>query len=291
MEYVTLNNGVKMPLLGLGVYQIEAEKCEEIVYQAISYGYRLIDTAAAYGNEAAVGKAVKRSSVPREEVFITTKLWLTDATYEGTKQAFQRSLELLDLDYVDLYLIHQPYNDIYGAWRAMEELYREGKIKAIGVSNFSSIHLIDLINFNQITPTVNQVEVHPFLQRHEDQKIMAQKDIQLEAWSPFAKGQFDLFTNQLLQKIGDKYGKSIAQVVLRWQIQRGIVTIPKSANLDRMKENFEVFDFQLAEEDMEAIAALDQNQSIFFDQRDPAAVEQFLGMVRTTEELTAGRFE
>lgn len=289
MECVTLNNGVKMPILGLGVYQMtDAVKCEEIVYQALNHGYRLIDTAAAYGNEEAVGKAIKRSDVPREELFITTKLWITDATYEGTKKAFQRSMEWLDLDYLDLYLIHQPFNDVYGAWRAMEELYNDGKIKAIGVSNFSPARIIDLMTFNQTVPAVNQVEVNPFSQKPEDQKIMEQKGIQIEAWSPFAQGQFDLFNNEQLKKIGDKYGKSIAQVVLRWHIQRGIVAIPKSANLDRIKQNFEVFDFQLTEEDMAEITSMNQNRSIFFDQRDPVALEQFFGMVRTTEELRAG---
>ncbi|WP_137662585.1 aldo/keto reductase [Enterococcus hulanensis] len=283
MDYVTLNNGIKMPILGFGVFQIaDLNECEAIVYQAITHGYRLIDTAASYGNEEAVGKAIKRSGVPREELFITTKLWITDATYEGTKQAFQRSLDRLGLDYLDLYLIHQPLNDVYGAWRAMEELYEEGKIRAIGLANFYPDRLIDLAVFNKITPAVNQIEVNPFFQRAEDQKVMLEKGVQMEGWAPFAEGKKDLFKNELLQTIGDQYGKSIAQVILRWHIQRGIVAIPKSANVDRMQQNFDVFDFQLSEADMQKIATLDQNQSSFFDHRDAAAVERLVGMVRNT---------
>lgn len=283
MDYVTLNNGVKMPILGFGVFQIaDLNECEEIVYQAITHGYRLIDTAASYGNEEAVGKAIKRSGVPREELFITTKLWITDATYEGTKQAFQRSLDRLGLDYLDLYLIHQPLNDVYGAWRAMEELYEEGKIRAIGLANFYPDRLIDLAAFNKITPAVNQIEVNPFFQRTEDQKVMLEKGVQMEGWAPFVEGKNDLFKNELLQTIGDQYGKSIAQVILRWHIQCGIVAIPKSANVDRMQQNFDMFDFQLSEADMQKIATLDQNQSSFFDHRDAATVERLVGMVRNT---------
>lgn len=284
MDNVTLNNGVKMPILGFGVYQIsDLEECEEIVYQAITQGYRLIDTAAAYGNEEAVGKAIKRIGIPREELFLTTKLWISDATYEGTKKAFQRSLERLDLEYVDLYLIHQPLNDVYGAWRAMEELYKEGKIKAIGVANFYPDRLIDLAAFNEITPAVNQIEVNPFFQRTADQKAMVEKGVQVEGWAPFAEGKNNLFQNQLLQQIGDQYGKSVAQVILRWHIQRGIVAIPKSANVARMQQNFDVFDFELSAEDMDKITTLDRHQSSFFDHREPEAVENLISLVRTTE--------
>ncbi|OTO72930.1 MULTISPECIES: aldo/keto reductase [unclassified Enterococcus] len=284
MDNVTLNNGVKMPILGFGVYQIsDLEECEEIVYQAITQGYRLIDTAAAYGNEEAVGKAIKRSGIPREELFLTTKLWISDATYEGTKKAFQRSLERLDLEYVDLYLIHQPLNDVYGAWRAMEELYKEGKIKAIGVANFYPDRLIDLAAFNELTPAVNQIEVNPFFQRTADQKAMVEKGVQVEGWAPFVEGKNNLFQNELLQQIGDQYGKSVAQVILRWHIQRGIVSIPKSANVARMQQNFDVFDFELSAEDMDKITTLDQQKSSFFDHREPEAVENLISLVRTTE--------
>lgn len=284
MENVTLNNGVKMPILGFGVYQIsDLEECEEIVYQAITQGYHLIDTAAAYGNEEAVGKAIKRSGIPREELFLTTKLWISDATYEGTKKAFQRSLERLDLEYVDLYLIHQPLNDVYGAWRAMEELYKEGKIKAIGVANFYPDRLIDLAAFNEVTPAVNQIEINPFFQRTADQKAMVEKGVQVEGWAPFAEGKNNLFQNELLQQIGDQYGKSVAQVILRWHIQRGIVAIPKSANVARMQQNFDVFDFELSAEDMDKITTLDQQKSSFFDHREPEAVENLISLVRTTE--------
>ncbi|MGH1833251.1 aldo/keto reductase [Enterococcus gilvus] len=284
MDNVTLNNGVKMPILGFGVYQIsDLEECEEIVYQAITQGYRLIDTAAAYGNEEAVGKAIKRSGIPREELFLTTKLWISDATYEGTKKAFQRSLERLDLEYVDLYLIHQPLNDVYGAWRAMEELYKEGKIKAIGVANFYPDRLIDLAAFNEVTPAVNQIEINPFFQRTADQKAMVEKGVQVEGWAPFAEGKNNLFQNELLQQIGDQYGKSVAQVILRWHIQRGIVAIPKSANVARMQQNFDVFDFELSAEDMDKITTLDQQKSSFFDHREPEAVENLISLVRTTE--------
>lgn len=284
MDYATLNNGVKMPRLGFGVFQItDLEECEEIVYQAIQHGYRLIDTAASYGNEEAVGRAIKRSGVPREELFITTKLWISDATYEGTKAAFQRSLDKLELDYLDLYLIHQPLNDVYGSWRAMEELYKEGKIRAIGLANFYPDRLLDLIAFNEVTPAVNQVEINPFFQREEDIQVMKDKGVQVEGWAPFAEGKNDLFHNDRLQKIGDKYNKSIAQVILRWNIQRGIVAIPKSANVERMQQNFAIFDFELTAEDMQEITTLDENKSSFFDHRDAAAIERLAGMSRNTD--------
>lgn len=284
MYYATLNNGVKMPQLGFGVFQItNLEECEEIVYQAIQHGYRLIDTAASYGNEEAVGRAIKRSDVPREELFITSKLWISDATYEGTKAAFQRSLDRLGLDYLDLYLIHQPLNDIYGSWRAMEELYKEGKIRAIGLANFYPDRLLDLIAFNEVTPAVNQIEINPFFQREDDIQVMKDKGVQVEGWAPFAEGKHDLFHHNRLQKIGDKYNKSIAQVILRWNMQRGIVAIPKSANVERMQQNFDIFDFELTIEDMQEITTLDENRSSFFDHRDAAAIERLTSMSRNTD--------
>ena len=274
MQTVELNNGVKMPLLGFGVFQVpDPQECENSVFEAIKAGYRLIDTAAAYMNEEAVGKAIQRSGVPREELFITTKLWVQDASYEGAKQAFETSLKKLGLDYLDLYLIHQPFGDVYGAWRAMEELYKEGRIKAIGVSNFQPDRLIDLIVHNEVVPAVNQVETHPFHQQLAEQQFMVDNKVQIEAWGPFAEGKNDLFHNELLASIGKKYQKSIAQVVLRWVTQRGVVAIPKSVRPERMAENFNVFDFELSPEDMQAIATLDTKNSAFFDHRDPKIVK------------------
>lgn len=274
MQTVELNNGVKMPLLGFGVFQVpDPQECENSVFEAIKAGYRLIDTAAAYMNEEAVGKAIQRSGVPREELFITTKLWVQDASYEGAKQAFKTSLKKLGLDYLDLYLIHQPFGDVYGAWRAMEELYKEGRIKAIGVSNFQPDRLIDLIVHNEVVPAVNQVETHPFHQQIAEQQFMVDNKVQIEAWGPFAEGKNDLFHNELLASIGKKYQKSIAQVVLRWVTQRGVVAIPKSVRPERMAENFNVFDFELSPEDMQAIATLDTKNSAFFDHRDPNMVK------------------
>ncbi len=281
MEYVTLNNGVKMPQLGFGVYQIkDPAQCERAVKDAVSVGYRLIDTAASYGNEEAVGRAIRSCNVPREELFITTKLWIGDTSYEGAKRGFARSMEKLGLDYLDLYLIHQPLNDYYGAWRAMTELYREGKIRAIGVCSFYPDRLADLIAFNEVAPAVNQVEANVFFQQAEAQKYMQAKGVQMEGWAPFAEGKNHLFDNETLKAIGEKYGKSVAQVVLRWLLQRGIVCIPKSTKKERMEENFNVFDFVLEEEDMARIAALDTNTSAFFDHRDPAVVENLAGLVR-----------
>ncbi|WP_265455263.1 aldo/keto reductase [Enterococcus sp. HY326] len=279
MNYVTLNNGVKMPQLGFGVFQIpDPKECEEIVYEALTHGYRLIDTAAAYGNEEAVGKAIKRSGVKREELFITTKLWVSDASYEKAKKAMDLSMEKLGLDYLDLYLIHQPFGDVYGAWRAMEEYYKAGKLKAIGVANFHPDRLIDLLSFNEIVPALDQIEVNPFYQRESDIDYMQNKGVIVEGWAPFAEGKNDLFHNETLKAIGDKYGKSIAQVVLRWNLQRGVVAIPKSANVERMQQNFDVFDFELTKEDMAAIQKLDQNTSSFFDHRDPTQVERFASL-------------
>lgn len=271
---VTLNNGVEMPLLGFGVFQVtDAEECERSVYDAIRTGYRLIDTAAAYGNEEAVGAAIKRAGVPREELFVTTKLWIADAGYERTKQAFDRSLQRLQLEQVDLYLIHQPFGDVHGAWRAMEELYREGRIRAIGVSNFQPDRLMDLMVHNEVAPAVNQIETHPFHQQTETQKFLQANGVQHEAWAPFAEGQHNIFENEVLLSLAGKYQKTVAQIILRWLTQRGIVAIPKSVRKERIEENFDVFDVEISSEDMEAIATLDRKESSFFDHRDPAMVK------------------
>lgn len=277
---VTLNNGVEMPILGFGVFQIaDPAECERCVLDALETGYRLIDTAASYGNEAAVGAAIKRSGVPRAEIFVTTKLWIQDAGYEKTKQAFERSLQRLQLDYLDLYLIHQPFGDVYGAWRAMEELYREGRIRAIGVSNFYPDRLMDLIVHNQVVPAVNQIECHPFHQQVETQAFLEENKVQLEAWAPFAEGRNNIFQNEVLRSIAEKHGKTVAQVILRWLTQRRIVAIPKSVRKERIVENFNVFDFELSPEDMAAIATLDTKASVFFDHRDPKVVK-WLGQAR-----------
>lgn len=274
MQKVILNNGIEMPVLGFGVFQIpDAEECERSVYEALQTGYRLIDTAAVYLNEEAVGKAIKTSGIPREELFITTKLWVQDAGYESAKKAFEKSLQRLQLDYLDLYLIHQPYGDVHGSWRAMEELYQEGIIKAIGISNFQPDRVMDLIVHNKVVPAINQIETHPFNQQIETQKFLQEHGVQIQSWGPFAEGKNDLFRNELLSAIGKKYHKSVAQVVLRWLTQRGVVAIPKSVHKARIEENFNVFDFQLSSEDMEAIATLDQKVSLFFDHRDPAMVK------------------
>ena len=280
MLKVVLNNGVEMPILGFGVYQInDLEECERSVYDALSTGYRLIDTAAAYQNEEAVGRAIKQSGVPREELFITTKLWIQDAGFESTKEAFGRSLKRLGLDYLDLYLIHQPYGDVYGSWRAMEELYQEGRTRAIGVSNFQPDRVMDLILHNEVVPAVNQIETHPFHQQVDVQKFLQEQGVQIESWGPFAEGRNNLFRNELLLSVGGKYKKSVAQVVLRWLIQRGVVVIPKSVRKERIAENFNVFDFELSGEDMDAIATLDTKQSLFLDHRDPAVVNT-LGAIK-----------
>jgi 2,5-diketo-D-gluconate reductase A len=274
MQKVTLNNGVEMPILGFGVFQIQDEnECEQAVYDAIMAGYRLIDTAASYLNEEAVGRAIKRSGVLREELFITTKLWVQDAGYESTKKAFAKSLERLQLDYLDLYLIHQPFGDVYGSWRAMEELYREGKIKAIGVSNFHPDRLIDLIIHNEVIPAVNQVETHPFNQQIESSHFMKENNVQIQSWGPFAEGKNDIFQNEVLVSIAEKHNQSVAQVILRWLTQRGVVVIPKSVRKERIIENFNIFDFELSQEDMEEISTLDTKQSLFFSHRDPEMVK------------------
>ncbi len=270
MQTVTLNNGVKMPILGFGVYQIpDAEECENAVYEALLAGYRLIDTAAGYLNEEAVGRAIKRSGVPREELFITTKIWVQDAGYESAKLAFAKSLKKLQLDYLDLYLIHQPFGDYYGTWRAMEELYREGKIKAIGVSNFMPDRLMDLMVHNEIVPAVNQIETHPFYQQTESAAFLKEQGVQHQSWAPFAEGRNNLFGNEVLTSIAEKHRKSVAQVVLRWIVQREIVVIPKSVRKERIVENFNIFDFTLSADDMEHITALDTRQSLFLSYHDP----------------------
>ncbi|RZK18380.1 MAG: aldo/keto reductase [Hymenobacter sp.] len=274
MQTVELNNGVKMPVLGFGVFQVpDPAECEASVLAAIQAGYRLLDTAASYLNEQAVGNAIRRSGVPREELFVTTKLWVQDASYEGAKQAFETSRQKLGLDYLDLYLIHQPYGDVHGAWRAMEELYQAGRIKAIGVSNFAPDRLMDFLVQHEVKPAVNQVETHPFHQQVAEQQFMADHGVQIEAWGPFAEGKNDLFHNELLAAIGKKYDKSIAQVVLRWLTQRGVVAIPKSVKPERMAENFNSLDFELSAEDLEAIKQLDTKASLFFDHRDPKMVQ------------------
>ena len=274
MEKVVLNNGVEMPALGFGVFQVtDLAECERGVLDAISVGYRLIDTAQSYLNEEAVGRAIKRSGVPREELFITTKLWIQSNGYEGTKTAFEKSLKKLQLDYLDLFLIHQPYGDVYGEWRAMQELYKAGKVRAIGVSNFQPDRLMDLTIHMDVLPAVNQIETHPFHQQTEAQQFLRENNIQIESWGPFAEGKNNLFHNELLGSIAKKYQRSIAQVVLRWLIQRGVIAIPKSVKKERMEENFAVFDFQLGAEDMEAIKSLDSRTSSFFDHRDPAMVK------------------
>jgi diketogulonate reductase-like aldo/keto reductase len=274
MQYVNLNNGVKMPIVGFGVFQIsDAAECEKAVLEAIQSGYRLIDTAASYRNEAAVGNAIKKSGIDRKELFITTKLWIQDLGYEKTKAAFQKSLDLLQLDYLDLYLIHQPYGDIFGSWRAMRELLEEGKIKAIGVSNFHPDRVMDLIVNSGFTPAVNQVETHPFDQQIDNQVFLQENNIQIESWGPFAEGRNDMFQNEMLVSIGKKYNKSVAQVILRWLTQRGVVVIPKTVRKERMEENFNIFDFELAADDMEAIVELDTKKSLFFDHRDPNMVK------------------
>lgn len=274
MNKVILNNGVEMPIMGFGVYQIaDQNECEQSVYDAIKAGYRLIDTAASYLNEEAVGRAIKRSGVARKELFITTKLWVQDTGYENTKKAFQKSLERLQLDVLDLYLIHQPFGDVYGSWRAMEELYREGKVRAIGVSNFQMDRLIDLIIHNEVVPAVNQVETHPFNQQIESAAFMKENNVQIQSWAPFAEGRNDLFQNEVLVSIAKKVNKSVAQVVLRWLTQREVVVIPKSVRKERIVENFNIFDFELSPNDMELITALDMKQSLFFSHNDPEMVK------------------
>lgn len=269
---VKLSNGVEMPALGFGVFQIPADQTEQAVTAALETGYRSLDTARSYMNEEGLGRAVAASAIPREELFITTKLWVEDQGEEKARRAFEVSLERLGLDYVDLYLIHQPFGDYYGSWRAMEELHREGLARAIGVSNFYPDRLVDLIEHNEIPPAINQVECHPFFQRAEYQELMRNRGVQIESWGPFAEGKNDLFSNPTLAEIGAEHGKSVAQVVLRWLIQRGVVVVQKSVRPERMRENIDVFDYELADDEMERIASLDRGESLFFDHRDPQMV-------------------
>lgn len=276
MKYVTLNNGVKMPILGYGVYQIEdLKECERCVLDAIEVGYRLIDTAQTYGNEEAVGRAIKKCNVPREELFITTKVWISNAGYEKAQTSIEESLKKLQLEYLDLVLIHEPFNDYYGTYRAMEEMYKDGNIRAIGVSNFYPDRLVDLIKFNEVVPAINQVETHPFNQQVKAKEIMDKYGVQIESWAPFAEGRNNIFTNKTLKEVGDKYNKYIAQVALKYLIQRGVIVIPKSVHKERIIENFNIFDFKLDDYDMKKIVKLDKAKSAFFSYYDPDVVEIF----------------
>jgi 2,5-diketo-D-gluconate reductase A len=278
MQYITLSNGVKMPQLGYGVYQVTKEECERCVLDALKVGYRHIDTAQAYYNEEEVGNAIKKSGIPRKEIFLTTKVWVTNYGYEQTIKCVEDSLKKLQTDYIDLMLLHQPFGDYYGAWRALEDLYEKGILKSIGISNFYPDRMIDLTCFSRIKPMVNQVETHPFNQQIEAQQWMKKYGVQIEAWAPFGEGRGDMFTNPTIAAIGKKYNKSVAQVILRWELQRGIVVIPKSTHIERMEENFNVFDFTLSDEDMSIMASLDKKQSSFFSHQDPTTVEWFMNL-------------
>jgi len=279
MEYVTLYNSVKMPILGYGVYQVTKEECERCVLDALKAGYRSIDTAQSYFNEEEVGEAIQKSGVPRNEIFLTSKVWIDNYGYDKCRKSVETSMKKLKTDYLDLMLLHQPFSDYYGAWRALEDLYREGKIRAIGVSNFYPDRLVDIASFSSVRPMVNQVETHPFNQQVASKKYMDKYGVQIEAWAPFGEGRGGLFENPVLAEIAQKHKKTTAQVMLRWHIQRGVVVIPKSTHYERMKENLNVFDFILDEEDMAKIAALDKNESSFFSHCDPATVEWFVEMV------------
>ncbi|MCD7956825.1 MAG: aldo/keto reductase [Lachnospiraceae bacterium] len=279
MEYVTLSNGVKMPILGYGVYQVTQEECERCVLDALKAGYRSIDTAQSYFNEAEVGSAIQKSGVPREDIFLTTKVWIENYGYEAAKESVLESMRKLQTDYLDLCLLHQPFSDYYGAWRALEELYEQDKIRAIGVSNFYPDRLVDIASFARIRPMVNQVETHPLNQQVLAKEYMDKYGVQIEAWAPFGEGRGNMFSNPTIAAIGEKYGKTVAQVILRWHIQRGVVVIPKSTHYERMAENFDVFDFSLSDEDMAAMAGLDKKESSFFSHFDPAMVEWFVQMV------------
>ncbi|MEU5877883.1 aldo/keto reductase [Spirillospora sp. NPDC047279] len=280
MQNITLNNGVRMPILGFGVFQIPPEETEQAVTDALAAGYRKFDTASAYQNEEAVGRALKNSGIPRDELFVTTKLWVQDdPADDNTKRAFETSLTKLGLDHLDLYLIHQPYGDVYGQWRAMQDLHRQGRIRAIGISNFHPDRVVDLIDHNDVVPAVNQIEVHPFFQRDTDQKINSDNGVVIESWGPFAAGKNNLFTDPVLTRIGEAHGKSVAQVVLRWLIQRQIPVNAKSVSPDRMAANLDVFDFTLTDDEMDRIAALDTGTTLYFDHRDPAMVSR-LGTMR-----------
>lgn len=279
MDYVTLANGVKMPQLGYGVYQVTKEECERCVSDALEVGYRHIDTAQSYFNEGEVGNALSKSGIDRSELFITSKVWIDNYGYNKCRESVLKSMEKLKTDYIDLMLLHQPFSDYYGAWRALEDLYDEGKIRAIGVSNFYPDRLIDICAFSRIKPMVNQVETHPYNQQTEAQKWMKKYGVQIEAWAPFGEGREGTFDDPVLKGIGEKYKRTAAQVILKWELQRGIVVIPKSTHKNRMKENFDVFGFTLSEEDMQAIASLDKKRSLFFSHTDPETVEWFVKMV------------
>jgi 2,5-diketo-D-gluconate reductase A len=279
MEFATLNNGVKMPILGYGVYQVTKDECERCVLDALKAGYRSIDTAQSYFNEEEVGSAIKKSGIPREDIFLTSKVWIEHYGYESCKKSVEESLKKLQTDYLDLMLLHQPFSDYYGAWRALEDLYEEGKLRAIGISNFYPDRMVDIASFARIRPMINQVETHPYNQQTAAKQYMDKYGVQIEAWAPFGEGRGGLFEDKALKEIGDKYGKTTAQVMLRWHIQRGVAVIPKSTHYERMKENFNVFDFKLSDSDMEIISALDKNESSFFSHYDPAMVEWFVKMV------------
>ena len=279
MEYITLSNGVKMPQLGYGVYQVTQNECERCVLDALSVGYRSLDTAQSYFNEEQVGAAIEKSGIDRKEIFLTSKVWIEHFGYEECKKSVLKSMEKLRTDYLDLMLLHQPFGDTYGAWRALEELYAAGKLRAIGISNHYVDRMVEFANFVQVKPMVNQMEVHPFCQQKELKEWADKYDIRLEAWAPFGEGRNGLFENEILTEIGRKYGKTAAQVILRWHIQRGVIVIPKSTHKERMAENFNIFDFTLSAEDMTAIAAMDTKKSAFFSHQDPAMVEWFVKMV------------
>ena len=285
MEYVTLNNGVKMPLLGYGVYQVTKEECEACVLDAIKIGYRLIDTAQSYFNEEAVGNAIEKCGVPREELFITTKVLISNYGYDKTRESVLNSMKKLKVDYLDLVLLHQPFSDYYGAYHALEDLYKEGKLRAIGVSNFYPDRLSDICAFNEIIPQINQVETNPFNQQIEAQENMIKNKVQIEAWAPFGEGRNNMFNNPVLKKISDKYQKSVAQVILRWLTQRGVVVLAKSVNLNRIQENFTIFDFKLSDDDMNTIKELDTKNSLFFNHQDPNTVDMFLELIKQRADM------
>lgn len=284
MEYRILCNGVKMPQLGYGVYQVTKEECERCVLEALKAGYRMIDTAQSYFNEEEVGSAIQKSGIQREEIFLTTKVWIEHYGYENTKKSVLDSMKKLKTEYLDLVLLHQPFGDVYGAWRALEDLYEEGKIRAIGISNFYVDRMVEFANFNRIKPMINQMEIHIFNQQKQLKEYAEKYDIQLEAWAPFGEGRGNTFENEEVKEIGEKYGKTNAQVMLRWNMQRGIVVIPKSTHYERMVENFNIFDFELTEKEMDQIAELDTATSSFFSHQDPAMVEWFVKMVEERKE-------
>lgn len=291
MEYVTLSNGVQMPILGYGVYQVTKEECERCVLDALKAGYRSIDTAQSYFNEEEVGRAIQKSGVPRDDIFLTSKVWIEHYGYESCKKSVEESLKKLQTDYLDLMLLHQPFSDYYGAWRALEDLYDEGKLRAIGISNFYPDRMVDIASFSRIRPMVNQVETHPYHQQDTAKKYMEKYGVQMEAWAPFGEGRGGLFEDKTLKDIGETYGKTTAQVILRWHIQRGVVVIPKSTHYERMKENLAVFDFALSDSDMQKIAALDKAESSFFSHTDPAMVEWFVNMVEERKRSQDSRKE